>query len=82
MLAMLAAVIHDITRANTPPPSAAQRLPRVRFDSLTDSCRRLIELLRAGDAEAAEAHWRLHLESPSTCWPKRLDTIVVRGAFD
>ena len=82
VLTMVARVIDDVTRTHAPHSSTALRLPRVRFDGLTASCRRLVELLRAGDGGAAEAYWRLHLESATTWSPEQLATVVVSHAPD
>jgi GntR family transcriptional repressor for pyruvate dehydrogenase complex len=82
VLAMLAGVVHDITRAHTPPPSERQRVGRAHFDDHMGSCQRLIELLRTGQGTAAEAHWRRHLELTDTWWSMGFDQIAVGDVLD
>jgi GntR family transcriptional regulator, transcriptional repressor for pyruvate dehydrogenase complex len=77
VLAVLAGVVHDITSAHDQ-LSEHRRMTRELFDAVTGSCRRLIELLRAGECSSAERHWRMHLESLHAWRPGRLDEVGIR----
>jgi DNA-binding FadR family transcriptional regulator len=43
---------------------------------------KLIKLIDAGQGEAAEAHWRLHLSNANTMWVPRGHETKVVDVFD
>ena len=51
------------------------------FDKLMRSYKRLMQLLRSGDAAAAEAHWRKHLDVARSLLLEGLETVKVRDVM-
>ena len=82
VLAILAGVVHEITRTHAQPLSGRRRVGRAEFDELTGSCRRLVALARAANGAAAETHWRRHLEWMQTWWSAESDGINVRDVLE
>ena len=53
-----------------PPVSLPDRQKQLRFG--LKSHRRLVDLIEAGDGEAAEAHWKTHMENAGKVWLSEL----------
>ncbi|WP_235892658.1 FadR/GntR family transcriptional regulator [Mycolicibacterium hodleri] len=61
-LTLMAKMLVEITeRHGASPMPRGPRLSQSDYDELLATYRQLLELVRAGDAEAAEAHWRRHM---------------------
>jgi GntR family transcriptional regulator, transcriptional repressor for pyruvate dehydrogenase complex len=60
----------------------AERPCRTPLNRLVHAYRHLLDLVRVGDADAAEAHWRKHLDSNLKLMPHRVSTIRVRDNID
>jgi GntR family transcriptional regulator, transcriptional repressor for pyruvate dehydrogenase complex len=57
-------------------------VPTGDYDKLARSYRHLSELLRARDGDAAEAHWRRHINNSRQIFLRLLPTIKVRDVMD
>ena len=63
-LTIIAGMLHEITVRHTAFAIKERRpVSKADYDKLMRSYRRLMQLLRAGDGAAAEAHWRKHLDT-------------------
>jgi len=81
-LGMIAGMLHEITERHTAVAVARKRaVPQGDYDKLVRSYRHLIELLRARDGEAAESHWRRHMDKSREIVLKTLPTIKVRDVM-
>lgn len=82
-LAMIAGMLHEITERHTAVAVTRRRsVPKADYDKAVRSYRRLIKLLRARDAEGAEAHWRRHMDNSRKIVLRGLATIKVRDVMD
>lgn len=81
-LGMIAGMLHDVTERHTAVAVARKRVvPQADYDKLVRSYRHLIDLLRARDGEAAEKHWRRHMDKSREIVLKTLPTIKVRDVM-
>lgn len=82
-LSMIAGMLHEITERHTAVAIARKRsVPKNDYDKLVRSYRRLIELLRSRDGDAAETHWRRHMDNSRSTVLRLLPTIKVRDVMD
>jgi GntR family transcriptional repressor for pyruvate dehydrogenase complex len=81
-LSLIAAMLFEITEQHTRRPSRRVAVSKPQFQRLLRAHRDLIDLVRVGDADGAEAHWRQHLDANLKLMPNRLATIKVRDIID
>lgn len=82
-LSMIAGMLHEITERHTAVAVARKRsVPKADYEKLVRSYRHLIELLRAHDGDAAEAHWRRHMDNSRKIVLRLLPTIKVRDVME
>jgi GntR family transcriptional repressor for pyruvate dehydrogenase complex len=78
-LSIIAGMVHELTERHTAAAIKRKRtVTQADYDMLRRSNRRLINLLRAGDGDKAEAHWRRHMERTRELVPRSLETTKVR----
>lgn len=78
-LAMIAGVLHEITERHTAVVLRETRsVSKTQYDRLMRSYQQLIYLLRAGDADEAEAHWRRHMDISRDLMVRGLESVKVR----
>ncbi len=58
-----------------------RQVPQAQYDSLLRSYGRLIELARAGNGAAAEAHWRRHMDTTREMMLRGQQDIKVRDVM-
>ena len=81
-LAIVAGMLHEITvrhiafamRENRP-------MSKSDYDILMKSYRRLMTLMRSGNAAAAEAHWRKHLDVANSLLFAGMEDLKVRDVM-
>jgi len=59
-----------------------RKISRSHYDVLMNSYRCLVDLLRADDGAAAEAHWRRHMDTARELLLRGLATVKVRDVVD
>jgi GntR family transcriptional repressor for pyruvate dehydrogenase complex len=82
-LSMIAGMLHETAEKHY--AAAIKRKRTVAADDyhkVIRSYRRLIEFLRAGDGDKAEAHWRSHMEKSRAVTLKGLESVKVRDIID
>jgi GntR family transcriptional regulator, transcriptional repressor for pyruvate dehydrogenase complex len=63
-LSLIAGMLHEITERHTAEAiSRKRKVTPAHYQKLVRSYQRLIDLLRSGEADKAEAHWRRHLDT-------------------
>jgi DNA-binding FadR family transcriptional regulator len=78
-LGMIAGMLHEITVRHMAFVFKERRpVSKADYEKVIRSYRRLMEFMRSGDADAAEAHWRKHLETTRSLLLKGLETVKVR----
>jgi DNA-binding FadR family transcriptional regulator len=79
MAEMLAKVLETHqTRHRPPVKETARGMPEAKFRTLGSvSIRKLLGFIREGDADAAEAHWRIHLRNAAAFWLTGSDPSMV-----
>jgi GntR family transcriptional repressor for pyruvate dehydrogenase complex len=81
-LTIIAGMLHEITVRHTAfVMKEGRKVSKADYDKLTKSYHRLITLLRSGDGAAAEAHWRMHLDTARPLLLKGLETVKVRDVM-
>jgi DNA-binding FadR family transcriptional regulator len=81
-LDIIAGMLHEITVRHTAFAFAEGRpVSKTDYDKLMRSYRRLMQLLRAGDGAAAEAHWRKHLDTARELLLQGLEDVKVRDVM-
>jgi GntR family transcriptional repressor for pyruvate dehydrogenase complex len=81
-LTIISGMLHEITVRHTAFAIKERRqVSKADYDKLLRSYRRLLVLLRAGDAAGAEAHWRKHLDTARELLLKGLETVKVRDVM-
>ena len=81
-LAIIAGMLHEITVRHTAFVFKEGRpVSKADYDKLMRSYRRLMQLLRAGDGAAAEAHWRKHLDVARELMLEGLEDVKVRDVM-
>lgn len=82
-LSVIAGMLHEITESHTGEILRRRRnVSRAHYEELHRSYRRLIDLLRAGDGDEAEAHWRRHTDIVKEVLLHGLSTIKVRDIIN
>jgi DNA-binding FadR family transcriptional regulator len=78
-LAMISGMLHEITvRHMTFVFKERRPVSKADYDKLMRSYHRLMEIMRSGDAAAAEAHWRKHLDTARNLLLTGLESVKVR----
>jgi len=81
-LTIIAGMLHEITVRHTAFAFKEGRpVSKADFDKLMRSYGRLMQLLRAGDGAAAEAHWRKHLDVARNLMLEGLEDVKVRDVM-
>jgi GntR family transcriptional repressor for pyruvate dehydrogenase complex len=82
-LNIFARTLYEITERHTSAaPKRLRNISDVQYQSLLHTYRELIEMVRVGDADAAEAHWRNHLRRSLDLVPIGVATAKVRDVTD
>ncbi len=82
-LGIVAGMLHELAERHTAAAIKRRRaVSEAEYQMLTRSYRRLIGLLRAGEGEKAEAHWRRHMERTRELSPRGLANEKVRDITD
>ena len=82
-LGMIAGMLHEITERHTAAAIKQRRsVPKAHYEKLLRSYRRLIELVRSGDAADAEAYWRRHMDTARELLLKGHETVKVRDVME
>jgi GntR family transcriptional regulator, transcriptional repressor for pyruvate dehydrogenase complex len=81
-LSIIAGMLHEITERHTAEAVKKRRVSDANYQKLVRSYRRLIELLRAGEADEAEAHWRRHLDTARELMLRGEESVKVRDVMD
>ena len=81
-LTIMAGMLHEITVRHTAFAMKENRpLSKSDYDLLMRSYKRLMTLMRSGDGEAAEAHWRKHLDTARELLLKGMESVKVRDVM-
>lgn len=81
-LSIVAGMLHEITVRHTAFVFNERRpVSKDDYEKLTRSYRRLLKLMRAGDAAGAEAHWRRHLDTTRGLLLQGLESVPVRDVM-
>jgi GntR family transcriptional regulator, transcriptional repressor for pyruvate dehydrogenase complex len=81
-LTIISGMLHEITVRHTAFAIKERRqVSKADYDKLLRSYRRLLTLLRSGDAAGAEAHWRKHLDTARALLLKGLEAVKVRDVM-
>jgi GntR family transcriptional regulator, transcriptional repressor for pyruvate dehydrogenase complex len=81
-LSLIAGMLHEITERHTAEAINKRRVPEAEYQKLLRSYRRLIDLLRAGEGDKAEAHWRRHLDTARGLTLRGQESVKVRDIMD
>jgi DNA-binding FadR family transcriptional regulator len=82
-LGMIAGMLHEITERHTAAAISERRpLPKAHYQKLLRSYRHLIDLVRAGDADEAEAHWRRHMDISRELLLRGQESVKVRDVME
>ncbi|GAB3239225.1 FadR/GntR family transcriptional regulator [Mycolicibacterium hippocampi] len=81
-LSIVAGMLHEITVRHTAFVFKERRpVSKADYDKLVRSYRKLMQYLRAGDAEGAEAHWRRHLDTSRELLLAGLESVPIRDVM-
>ncbi|MDX1875300.1 GntR family transcriptional regulator [Mycolicibacterium sp. 120266] len=81
-LTIIAGMLHEITVRHTAFAMKENRpMSKSDYDLLMRSYKRLMTLMRSGDGEGAEAHWRKHLDTARDLLLKGMETVKVRDVM-
>ncbi len=81
-LSIVAGMLHEITVRHTAFVFKERRpVSKADYDKLIRSYRKLMQFLRAGDAEGAEAHWRKHLDTSRELLLTGLESVPIRDVM-
>jgi len=81
-LSIVAGMLHEITVRHTAFVFKERRpVSKADYDKLIRSYRKLMQFLRAGDAEGAEAHWRKHLDTSREVLLTGLESVPIRDVM-
>jgi len=81
-LSIVAGMLHEITVRHTAFVFKERRpVSKADYDKLIRSYRKLMQFLRAGDAEGAEAHWRKHLDTSREVLLTGLERVPIRDVM-
>lgn len=82
-LGIIAGMLHEITERHIAASINERRqVPQAQYDKLLRSYRRLIELARARNGAAAEAHWRRHMDTTREMMLRGQKDIKVRDVME
>ena len=82
-LSVIAGMLHEVTECHTAEVLRRRRnIPKAHYEQLQCSHRRFIDLLRAGDEDQAEAHWRRHTDTVREVLLYGFTTVRVRDIID
>jgi GntR family transcriptional regulator, transcriptional repressor for pyruvate dehydrogenase complex len=82
-LGVIAGMLNEITERHTEVSiKRQQKASKSDYDNLIRSYHRLIDLLRAGDADEAEAHWRRHMDISRKVQLSGQESIRVRDVME
>ena len=56
-------------------------MSKTDYDKLMRSYRKLIQIIRSGDGDAAEAHWRKHLDTARILMLQDIESVKVRDVM-
>ena len=81
-LGMVAGMLHEITVRHTAFVFKERRpVSKADYDKLIRSYRKLMQYLRAGDPQGAEAHWRKHLDTSRELLLAGLESVPIRDVM-
>ena len=81
-LGIIAGMLHEITVRHLSFLFKERRtVSKSDYDKLMRSYRRLMQLVRSGDGDAAEAHWRTHLDTTRRLLLQGIETVRVRDVM-
>lgn len=81
-LGIIAGMLHEITVRHTAFLFKERRpVSKSDYEKLMRSYRRLMVLIRSGDGDAAEAHWRKHLDTARNLMLEGIDAVKVRDVM-
>jgi GntR family transcriptional repressor for pyruvate dehydrogenase complex len=80
-LSLMAGMLNEITERHTAAAIRKRRVPEAQYQKLVRSYRHLIELLRAGNGDEAEAHWRRQLDTADKLLLNGQESIKVRDVM-
>ena len=81
-LGIVSGMLHEITVRHTAFVFNERRpVSRDDYEKLMRSYRKLLQFLRAGDADRAEAHWRKHLDTSRELLLTGLESVPVRDVM-
>lgn len=81
-LGIIAGMLHEITvRHHAFLFKEHRPVSKADYEKLMRSYRRLIQLIRSGDGDAAEAHWRKHLDNARNLMLQGLEAVKVRNVM-
>ena len=81
-LSIIAGMLHEITVRHTAFVFNERRpVSKADYETLLRSYRRLLQFLRARDADGAEAHWRKHLDKTRELLLTGLESVPVRDVM-
>ncbi|BBY75883.1 GntR family transcriptional regulator [Mycolicibacterium parafortuitum] len=81
-LSIIAGMLHEITVRHTAFVFNERRpVSKADYETLLRSYRRLMQYLRAGDADGAETHWRKHLDKTRELLLTGLESVPVRDVM-
>ena len=83
-LAMIAGMLHEISERHTTAAILATEnaVPRPQYEKVLRSYQRLAELVEARNGDAAEAHWRRHMQNAAAALLKGYEKTKVRDIMD
>jgi len=82
-LSVIAGMLHEVCECHTAEILRHRRnIPKAHYEELQRSHRRFIDLLRDGDEDQAEAHWRRHTDTVREVLLYGLTTVRVRDIID
>ena len=82
-LSIVAGMLHEITVRHMAFVINERRpVSKADYDKLIRSYRKLMQFLRAGDAEGAESHWRRHLDTSRELLLAGLETVSIRDVMN
>ncbi len=86
-LTMISAMLHGVaeqhmSRYVARPTTAELETQRSRTRAGLRSFRKLFDLIEAGDADGAEAHWRTHVRNANTTWLIGYDQMALVDVLD
>ena len=82
-LSMIAAMLYEITERHSASRSTRRhKLAQADYETMLSTYRDLIDLIRAGESDLAETHWRRHMDTGIELMPHSVATRKVRDVVD